>query len=133
MSKSLDRVIAALRESGLDIHPVEAETPTRTAAEAAAERGCETDQIGKSIVFTGAVTSQPLLFLTSGSRRVDPQLGAALAGEPLARADAATIRAHRVRDRRGFTGGASDTAARVDRQTSSRLRRDLVRGGNAPP
>lgn len=35
----------------------------------------------------------PLLFLTAGSNRVDPARAAGLAGEDVARADAATIRA----------------------------------------
>ncbi|TDL84284.1 YbaK/EbsC family protein [Palleronia sediminis] len=93
MSKSLARVRAALRAAGIPAEPVESRVPTRTAAEAAAGIGVETDQIGKAIVFVGGTSGAPLLFLTAGSRRVDLDRAAALAGEALGRADAAAIRA----------------------------------------
>jgi prolyl-tRNA editing enzyme YbaK/EbsC (Cys-tRNA(Pro) deacylase) len=63
---------------------------TRTARQAAEAVGCALDQIAKSILFgqgDGCV-----LFLTAGGNQVDPERAAALAGGPLGRADAATVR-----------------------------------------
>lgn len=94
MSKSLKRVQKALDEAGFaGVEILHLETPTRTAAEAAAAVGCQTDQIAKSIIFKGADSGQAILFLTAGGRNVDPALAAALAGETLEKADAALIRA----------------------------------------
>lgn len=93
MSKSLHRVTAALARAGLAITPLEMPGDTRTAAQAAAAAGCALDQIAKSIIMAGASSGQALLFLTAGSNQVDPARAAALAGEPLTRADAALIRA----------------------------------------
>lgn len=93
MSKSLKRVATALAEAGLAAVPVEMAGETRTAAQAAAAVGCGLDQIAKSIVFQGADSGRIVLFLTAGGNQVDPDRAAALAGEPLARADADTVRA----------------------------------------
>jgi len=93
MSKSLKRVLRALSDAGLDATPTEATTQTRTAAEAAAALGVETDQIGKSIIFRAEDSDRAVLFLTAGGNRVDPDRAAALVGEPLGKADAALIRA----------------------------------------
>lgn len=92
MSKSLARVAAALHAAGIDSRPVEMAAETRTAAQAAAAAGCEIDQIAKSIIFQGAESGRIVLFLTAGGRQVDPARAAAVAGEPLVRADAATVR-----------------------------------------
>ena len=54
---------------------------------------CAVDQIVKSIVFREAAAPRHLLFLTAGGNRVDPAKAAALAGAPLEKADAASIRA----------------------------------------
>jgi len=51
------------------------------------------DQIAKSIIFRGEASGHVRLFLTAGGNRVDPAKAAALAGEPLGKADAATVRA----------------------------------------
>lgn len=91
MSKSLARVRAAMAEAGLPGEPVEMLAGTRTAEEAAAAVGCALDQIVKSILFQGA-SGRLYLFLTAGGNRVDPALAAALAGEPLGRADGDTVR-----------------------------------------
>lgn len=90
MSKSLRRVIAALRAAGLEAEPIEL-GDCRTAADAAAAVGCAVDQIAKSIVFARAEGCA--LFLTAGGRQVDAGRAAALAGEPITRADAETVRA----------------------------------------
>lgn len=91
MSKSLNRVRAALHAAGLA--PAIRETAlARTAADAAAAIGCEIDQIAKSIVFRGETSGRAMLFLTAGGNRVNPARAAELAGEPLGKADAALIR-----------------------------------------
>lgn len=92
MSKSLNRVRAALQSAGLpaDIQEV---GQSRTAAEAAQAAGCQIDQIVKSIMFRGESSGSALLFLTAGGNRVAAGKAGALAGEPLGKADAALIRA----------------------------------------
>ncbi|MBM1219148.1 YbaK/EbsC family protein [Ponticoccus sp. SC2-23] len=103
MSKSLKRVITALRGAGLEIEPVETGDETRTAAQAAAAVGCLLDQIAKSIIFRGADSGAVHLFVTAGGNRVDPGLAQQVAGEALDAADAAFVRA-----RTGFViGGVS--------------------------
>ncbi|MFT6023269.1 MAG: prolyl-tRNA editing enzyme YbaK/EbsC (Cys-tRNA(Pro) deacylase) [Ascidiaceihabitans sp.] len=92
MSKSLKRVRAALEAAGAQITIVE--TPlARTAADAAAAVECDVDQIAKSIIFRGETSGEAILFITAGGNRVDVDKAAALAGEPLGKADAALIRA----------------------------------------
>lgn len=100
MSDSLERVRAALDAAGIAVDIREMPGSTRTAAEAADAVGCALDQIAKSIIFHGMDSGQVLLFLTAGGNRVDPDKAAALAGEPLGRADAASVRA-----RTGFAIG----------------------------
>lgn len=100
MSDSLERVRAALDAAGVAVDIREMPGSTRTAAEAADAVGCALDQIAKSIIFHGMDSGQVLLFLTAGGNRVDPDKAAALAGEPLGRADAALVRA-----RTGFAIG----------------------------
>lgn len=91
MSKSLARVVQALQTAGLDVTPVEMPAETRTAPEAAAAAGCTLDQIVKSILFQGQ-SGRLYLFLTAGSRQVDPAKASALAGEALGRADPGVVR-----------------------------------------
>jgi prolyl-tRNA editing enzyme YbaK/EbsC (Cys-tRNA(Pro) deacylase) len=93
MSKSLTRVVAALRAAGLAAQPLEMTEDTRTAPQAAAAAGCALDQIVKSILFRGVDSGGLHLFLTAGGNQVDPAKATALADEGLERADAAIIRA----------------------------------------
>ncbi|MDA5094580.1 YbaK/EbsC family protein [Aliiroseovarius sp. KMU-50] len=93
MSKSLKRVRRALDEHGIDAEILEMSDVTRTAADAARAAGCEIDQIIKSIIFRGEESGEALLFLTAGGNQVDAGKAAALAGEPLGKADAGLIRA----------------------------------------
>lgn len=93
MSRSLSRVTAALRAAGLAAEPVEMAVETRTAEQAAAAAGCAPDQIVKSILLQGVASGRLYLFLVAGGNRVDPGAAAALAGEPLDRADGQTVRA----------------------------------------
>lgn len=92
MSKSLARVTAALQAAGLSITPLEMPGETRTAQQAADAAGVHLDQIVKSILFAGAESGQLFLFLTAGGNQVAPDRATALAGEPLARAEIATVR-----------------------------------------
>ncbi len=90
MSKSLKRVEAAL--SGISTLVVET-GEARTAQMAADELGVDLDQIAKSIIFRGETSGSAILFITAGGNQVDQAKAAALAGEPLGKADAALIRA----------------------------------------
>jgi prolyl-tRNA editing enzyme YbaK/EbsC (Cys-tRNA(Pro) deacylase) len=92
MSKSLARVVAAIADAGLATTPLEMGAETRTAAQAAAAACCQLDQIAKSIILQGTMTGGLHLFLTAGGNQVDLALAATLAGEPLGRADAETVR-----------------------------------------
>lgn len=91
MSKSLARVVEALRAGGVDAQAVEMPDETRTAAQAAEAAGCGLDQIVKSILFQGE-SGRLYLFLTAGGNQVDPARASALAGEALGRADGRTVR-----------------------------------------
>ena len=90
MSKSLKRVEAAL--SGISTLVVET-GEARTAQMAADALGVDLDQIAKSIIFRGETSGSAILFITAGGNQVDQAKAAALAGEPLGKADAALIRA----------------------------------------
>jgi prolyl-tRNA editing enzyme YbaK/EbsC (Cys-tRNA(Pro) deacylase) len=63
---------------------------TRTAVDAARAVGCEVGQIVKSLVFVAA--GAPVVALVSGANRVDENRLGAVAGAPLAKADADTAR-----------------------------------------
>ena len=63
---------------------------TRTASDAARAIGCEVAQIVKSLVFVAG--GRPVVALVSGSNRLDEKRLAAVAGEPVAKADAETAR-----------------------------------------
>ena len=90
MSKRLKRVEAAL--SGISTLVVET-GEARTAQMAADELGVDLDQIAKSIICRGETSGSAILFITAGGNQVDQAKAAALAGEPLGKADAALIRA----------------------------------------
>lgn len=92
-SPSVARVRTEAKRLGLDVTPRKLEASTRTAEDAARACGCELDQIVKSIIFREAASDTHVLFLTAGSRRVDPDKAASLAGVALERADAASVRA----------------------------------------
>lgn len=92
MSKSLARVVAALRAAGITAEPLEMPGETRTALQAAEAAGCALDQIVKSILFKGLDSGRLFLFLTAGGNQVDAAKAAALAGEAMGRADADEVR-----------------------------------------
>ena len=92
LSPSAQRVQAALGAAGLAARIVEYDVPARTSAEAAAVLGCTVGQIAKSLVFRAA-SGAPVLVIASGAHRVDEAKVAALANEPIGKADAAFVRA----------------------------------------
>ena len=63
---------------------------TRTAVDAARAVGCDVGQIVKSLVFVAG--GKPVVALVSGANRLDEKRLAAVAGEPVAKADAETAR-----------------------------------------
>jgi prolyl-tRNA editing enzyme YbaK/EbsC (Cys-tRNA(Pro) deacylase) len=79
----------AASESGIAVK--EFPQGTRTAADAARAVGCEVGQIVKSLVFVAGGT--PVVALVSGANRLDEARLGAVAGEPVAKADAETARA----------------------------------------
>jgi prolyl-tRNA editing enzyme YbaK/EbsC (Cys-tRNA(Pro) deacylase) len=96
MSKSLQRVRAALQDAGADSAAAgirEMPDQTRTAKEAANAAGVEIDQIAKSIIFRGEATGTAILFVTAGGNQVCADKASELAGESLGKADATLIRA----------------------------------------
>jgi prolyl-tRNA editing enzyme YbaK/EbsC (Cys-tRNA(Pro) deacylase) len=103
VSGSIERVMEAARDAGLDIEVRRMGASTRTSEEAAAQCGCDVDQIVKSLIFQGETTDRLYLFLLQGSSRLDLKKAEALTSERLKRADPRLIR-----DRTGFAiGGVS--------------------------
>ena len=94
MSKSLKRVQATLTGAGVATKVLEMSSETRTAQQAADAADCALDQIAKSIIVAGADTGAIYLFITAGGNQVNMTRAAALAGEPLDRADAQAVRSH---------------------------------------
>ncbi len=92
LSPSAQRVQDALAAAGIAARIVEYDVPARTSAEAAAVLGCTVGQIAKSLVFRAA-SGAPVLVIASGAHRVDEAKVAALASEPIGKADAAFVRA----------------------------------------
>ena len=92
LSSSAQRVQDALAAAGVSTRIVEYDVPARTSAEAAAVLGCAVGQIAKSLIFRAA-SGSPVLVIASGAHRVDEAKVAALAGEPIGKADADFVRA----------------------------------------
>lgn len=103
MAGSIERVTEAAAAAGLKIEVRRMGASTRTAEEAAEQCGCSVAQIVKSLIFQGENSGRLYLFLLSGSNQLDLVKAAALAAEPLKRADPRYIR-----DETGFAiGGVS--------------------------
>lgn len=110
---SIERVTLAAAEAGLPITVRRMGASTRTAEEAATQCGCSVAQIVKSLVFQGQHSGRLFLFLVSGPNRLDLDKAAALAGEPLQRAEP-----RHVRDVTGFAiGGVAPIGHLVDLPT----------------
>jgi prolyl-tRNA editing enzyme YbaK/EbsC (Cys-tRNA(Pro) deacylase) len=90
-SPSVQRVRKALDEAGLQADIVELPGAARTAKAAADFLGCDVGQIANSLVFR-LQSGAPLLVMSSGAKRVDLDRLAALAGEPVGKADAEFVR-----------------------------------------
>ena len=90
-SSSVQRVRKALDEAGLGADIVELPGAARTAKAAAEFLGCDVGQIANSLVFR-TQSGAPLLVMSSGAKRVDLNRLAALAGEPVGKADAEFVR-----------------------------------------
>ena len=74
----VERVVAALREAGVDAEVCRFDEPVPTAAAAAEALGCDVGAIANSLVFDA--DGAPLLVLASGAHRVDTGEVAALVG-----------------------------------------------------
>ena len=118
---SARRVQDAATALGLDIAVREMDASTRTAEEAAAACGVTVGQIVKSLVFLGATSGKPYLFLVSGDNRVNEKGVAAHLGEKLKRPDADAVRALT-----GFAIGGIPPFAH-DTPLATYLDRDLLR------
>jgi prolyl-tRNA editing enzyme YbaK/EbsC (Cys-tRNA(Pro) deacylase) len=82
------RVVEAGARSGVVVRPRRFPEGTHTAEEAARAVGCSLAQIVKTLVFVDGA-GEPVLFLVSGSNRLDPAKAAAAAGvAELRKADA---------------------------------------------
>jgi prolyl-tRNA editing enzyme YbaK/EbsC (Cys-tRNA(Pro) deacylase) len=104
-----------LSDSGVGIAVKQFPAGTRTAVDAANAIGCEVGQIVKSLVFVAA--ARPVVALVSGANRLDERRLAAVAGGPVAKADAGT-----ARDATGYSiggvppfGHATDVPVFMDR------------------
>jgi prolyl-tRNA editing enzyme YbaK/EbsC (Cys-tRNA(Pro) deacylase) len=85
-------VLEAARAHGLELKVREFPEGTPTAADAARAVGCDVDQIVKSLVFMA--DDRPVLVLTSGRNRVDPdRVGKQLNAAQVRKADANQVRA----------------------------------------
>lgn len=109
MAGSIERVMQAAADAGLDIEVRRMGASTRTAEEAAQQCGCTVAQIVKSLIFQGETSGKLYLFLVSGSNQLDLGKAAALAGEMLKRAEP-----RHIRDQTGFAiGGVSPLGHRI--------------------
>src|ERR1700681_3353179 len=86
----MSRFEAWLADSGVGIAVKQFPAGTRTAVDAANAIGCEVGQIVKSLVFVAA--GRPVVALVSGANRLDEKRLASVAGDPVAKADAAIAR-----------------------------------------
>ena len=86
----MNRFESWLADAGIGIMIKQFPSGTRTAAEAARAVGCEVEQIVKSLVFVAA--GRPVVALVSGANRLDETLLAQVAGPPVTKADAESVR-----------------------------------------
>jgi prolyl-tRNA editing enzyme YbaK/EbsC (Cys-tRNA(Pro) deacylase) len=88
--KQVRRFEAWLAESGIGIAVRQFPEGTRTAVDAARAVDCEVGQIVNSLVFVAG--GRPVVALVSGANRLDEKRLAAVAGQPVTKADAETAR-----------------------------------------
>ena len=87
---ALNRFESWLASTDLSVTVKEFPQGTRTAVDAARAVGCDVSQIVKSLVFVAG--GKPVVALVSGANRLDEKRLAAVAGEPVVKADADTAR-----------------------------------------
>ena len=88
---AIRNVIDALAAAGISTEATVLPESTRTAAQAAAAIGCDVGAIANSLIFMA--DDQPLLVLTSGSHRVDPDaLAVTLGHDRIRKATAAEVK-----------------------------------------
>ena len=91
MHPSAEHVAQVLRDHGVAGSVKELPEPAPTAANAAAQLGCEVGAIANSLVFNA--DGQPLLILTSGAHRVDTaKMAARIGAERVRRAEPDFVR-----------------------------------------
>ncbi|TMF69648.1 MAG: YbaK/EbsC family protein [Chloroflexi bacterium] len=90
MVGALNRFESWLASTDLSVTVKEFPQGTRTAVDAARAVGCDVGQIVKSLVFVAG--GKPVVALVSGANRLDEKRLAAVAGEPVVKADADTAR-----------------------------------------
>lgn len=100
LKNSAQRVQDTLTGLGLSTVVREMPATTRTAEDAASAIGCSVAQIVKSMVFSGAESSEPYLILVSGPNRVNEARLAELTGGKIQRA-----KPDFVREKTGFAIG----------------------------
>lgn len=93
LSKSTRRFKQLLAGRGHVLEVVELPDSARTAKDAARAIGCTVPQIAKSLIFKGGESDEAILAVVSGSNQVDTDKLAALAGEPIGKANADFVRA----------------------------------------
>ena len=120
--RSVRRVREALVGRGLSPEMVELEKTARSATEAADSLGVSVGQIVKSLVFKGARSGESVLVLASGPNRADEDLIAAVAGEPVEKADAAF-----VREKTGFAIGGVPPVGHAEAPCATVVDEDLLR------
>lgn len=123
LSPSVQRVVDAAREFGLDIEIHHFPEGTKTAVDAARAIGCEVADIVKSLVFV--VDDEPVVALVPGDRRLDTAALAALAGGK----DVARAPLEIVRKATGYAAGGTPPlghATRVAMFADEALRRSKV-------
>lgn len=95
MADGRERFLERAAAAGLRVDTRTFPEGTRTAEDAAAAIGCHVGQIVKSLVFVASIDDRefPVLALTSGANRVDPEALAHAAGaDAVRKADAAEAR-----------------------------------------
>lgn len=92
LPQAAERVRQALAAAGIDTTVRVMPATTRTAEEAARACRCPPGAIVKSLIFRGKESGRPLLFLVSGTNRVNEKAAAAYVGEAITRPDAAFVR-----------------------------------------
>ena len=91
---SVQRVITALRDAGIDTDIIVHAEPTHSSKAAADVLGVDVAQIAKSVIFRAASSGRAVLVITSGANRVSEVLVEDAIGEAIGKADAAFVKEH---------------------------------------